>query len=488
MSMIVHRLMLPLVFPEGISAGEGREGNRITIARDGHKEPRFVLRGTSLAGALRHAYARHKKVTSDDLGDLFGNAPIRDPSRFEVDGQASRVKIQDCIIDTGGRPSSIRTHNAINRHTGTTIQGALVTVEALPPGSSTKAVVWIHADKEDSEAVEGFVKSLVALAGHGLTLGGRSARGVGRALLQGDALVAKFDLTTLEGLAGYDDCVYDDRVAMSTDPKRMRAVGERVDTADAVANRLHVSIELGIPRGEDTMVGQGDWDFTHEMEPQQVVDASGAAKWRIPGSSLRGVFRAWVTRLAAREGHTVADHVGGKDWKALSTITGDDLAWGFDAPGLRTERQNRLKKKPESLDSEIGCPVMRLFGSSYSKGRIQISDGLAPVAKTSTGAYPAEAQVRSHVAVDRFTGGANEGFFFTNLVLTSASAPFNASIIIENPTEEEARWVAETLRALDLGILSVGSSKAGGRLALKKSPSASGPFANLFTSVTPSEN
>ena len=45
-------IILPLVFPEGIAPGAGSGYNRIHLARNGLGEP--ILRGTSLAGVLRH--------------------------------------------------------------------------------------------------------------------------------------------------------------------------------------------------------------------------------------------------------------------------------------------------------------------------------------------------------------------------------------------------------------------------------------------------
>ena len=69
----VHRLQIKLIFPDGIAPGEGGDFNTLPIARDGQQRP--LLRGTSLAGAIRHSWARHFGKGDDQLEDLiFGHA------------------------------------------------------------------------------------------------------------------------------------------------------------------------------------------------------------------------------------------------------------------------------------------------------------------------------------------------------------------------------------------------------------------------------
>ena len=121
---------------------------------------------------------------------------------------------------------------------------------------------------------------------------------------------------------------------------------------------------------------------------------------------------------------------------------------------------------------------MNLFGSSYTKSRIHISDATS---KDGSG------QSRQHVSIDRISGGANEGFLFSHQALTGKPV-FQFQLSIEEPTEQEAKWVSSTLRALDMGLLRIGSSKSSGRLAIAKSPSATGQHANLFNQLQPMGN
>jgi len=89
-------------------------------------------------------------------------------------------------------------------------------------------------------------------------------------------------------------------------------------------------------------------------------------------------------------------------------------------------------------------------------------------------------QERAHVAIDRFSGGANEGAFFSNHVLVASDLTFSTDITLEAPKEKEVQWLVKTLRALHLGILSVGSSKSGGHLEIR-SIEANGPSADSVT-------
>ena len=108
---------------------------------------------------------------------------------------------------------------------------------------------------------------------------------------------------------------------------------------------LEVRFTLGIPRGQDLLVGDGQ-GLDHEIEPQRVVGADGNTYWRLPGASLRGMFHAWVARLAAREGKPVADNVQrhieretrvrkGERLPKEEQLNGDNLGWCFLPNGDR---------------------------------------------------------------------------------------------------------------------------------------------------------
>ncbi|MFO7535396.1 MAG: RAMP superfamily CRISPR-associated protein [Kiritimatiellia bacterium] len=477
MSRTIYRLLLPLEFPEGLAPGEGREGNLLTFSRDGMGRP--VLRGTALAGALRHAWARDKGVRADDeiVGNWFGYA--LEGNQVE-DGSPSSLRVPDCTINDGRIGQQTRTHNIINRHTGAVLGKGLFSIQTLPPKSRTTACLWLHSEKMTDDEVQTFLTELVGLVKNGLTLGGHSARGIGRTVLVKPARYKVFHADNIGEQAAWLDENREWRNNKFPDS------GVVLDPpANARTPVFSLSLVLGIPASEDVLIGDGQ-GLDHEIEPQRIHCTDGLIRWKIPGSTLRGVFRGWFARLAARAGESIADSCE-KCREKDASLDGNDLSWGFDDKPTRERKQDALGVNPARLNELVKCPIMRLFGSSYSKGRIHIGDAISesPLDPDHPEKRPEE-QVRAHVAVDRITGGANEGFFFKNTVLTG-NVRFKTTITLANPTEQEVQWLMGTLRALHLGILRVGTSKASGRLCLLEQPEATGCHAEHFKNFSLSE-
>lgn len=488
MSRRIHGLFLPLVFPVGLAPGEGSDYNTLTIAKNGAGKP--LLRGTSLAGALRHAWRGHlansncpaKEVDTREKA-FFGSAqgddgPLGGESRVD-----SPLQVGDSLLEVGSGPL-VRTHHLRNRHTGVVADGGLFSLEACPPGTTTIAALWLRDDDDDSHAAVDFLQTIVAIFERGLMLGGKVARGIGLGRLNGASRYRVYELGQLDSYAQW----LDDHRAWR-DSGTVPAGQELPPAPTLKSSWLEVQFCLGIPRGQDLLIGDGQ-GLDHEAEPQRVCALDGKEYWRLPGASLRGIFRSWVARLAARETHPVADRAERQRqvWRGEllplhEQITGDNLGWCYLPPEQRTHKTARSK-----------CPVASLFGSLFAAGRIHISDSYAPcsVRPTDGGTdgdgFP-EGQLRMHVAVDRLTGGAAESLLFDNTVLIAyadgSSPRFEVTLHVQDPTLDEARWLAQTLRALDLGILRVGTSKSSGRLSLVQAPRAVGCHKELFNDITP---
>ncbi len=457
MTSEVHRLTLPLSFPEGIHPGAGRDGNALDIARDGTGAA--VLRGTALAGALRSALSRTR---SEDEAQRWFGAACGDLERADP-GLPSPLRVPDVMLDHGqGGEAAVRTHIGRDRHTGAQIDGSLYTLASCPPGTTGTAVLWLH---DDDPGARELMQALVATVDAGLTLGGHAARGIGRARFRDRPRYRRFDLRTLEDHAAYLD--EHRRWRAGEVPAGGEPIGPDVATE---RSRLRIDIELAVPRGQDLLVGDGI-GFDVDVEPQRVRAADGKEHWRIPGSTLRGALRAWVTRLAAKAGQPVADSLERHEARRQrgEPLRGDDLSWGFVPP----------EERAASIDDpgRVACPVMRLFGSGYQKGRVHVADALAPAGRE---------QLRRHVAVDRLTGGASDGLLFDNRVVP-AKQRFAVTITVIDPSPEEAEWLVRSLQAIDMGLLRIGSSKSAGRLALARPPCATGPHAELFEAIQPRE-
>jgi CRISPR/Cas system CSM-associated protein Csm3 (group 7 of RAMP superfamily) len=435
-SRYIYRISGTVNFPEGVMPGEGGDSNILTVARNGQDKP--VLRGTSLAGALRAAFPKNKAEY------WFG----KELKSKEDKSDDSRIIVADMILNIGSSTITNRTHNQINRHTGAIIEKGLFSIESLPPDTTGKLLLYINSrsgekDGENSEAE--LIEKISTIFGSGLTIGGNRNRGIGRLECTDTLVLNRFDISTIEGYAAWMNARYADRTGTPI------AAGEKLPLKSG-NEQFVLDVTLGIPRGEDFVIGYGK-TMGHLAEPQKVKKTDGKEYWRIPGSSIRGVFREWMTRLAVVDGKKKVRDDAGKFFNDRE-ITGDLIGWGFvKDKNERAEIQNN----PDLLDD----PIMSLFGSMYRRGRIHIPDAFSnrPVETKDT-------QLRAHVAIDRFSGGANEGMLFDNTVLIG-DVQFILRISIDSPLDDELKWLEKTLKALHLGILSIGSSKGSGRLEIK---------------------
>lgn len=478
-----YYLEMPIEFPEGVHFGAGKDFNSLIIAKDGAGAP--VLNGTSLAGVMRSIWRdyqvaelfgfdgkssreinelRKAKEVADKVSLLFGKEQEKlrqeeeSGEEIPLEEKESRVKVTNYELELGGQIRDQRTHHQRNRHRGTVLDQGLYSLEACPPGSRAKVGFWVFDSGDTTEDdIEAFLGVLVAAFQQGISIGGNSNRGVGRAVTNVANVKQRiFDLTVLE------------QQANQLDAHRNWRAGQPIENLEAFSenhlkpisrSKLKVDLTLVIPRGQDILVGDGQAQEV-QIEPQRVQAKDGQYYWRIPGSSVRGLFRRWFHRLAARDGFNVCDSAGQYEARmAEGNYKGEKLGHCFDEPAY--------------VEDSDSCPIVALFGSCFQPGRIKITDSLARCSRHSEEMEECtECQKRVHVAVDRITGGAAEGMLFDNRVLTAyadgSSPEFNISITIDDPKQHEARWLAQTLVALDVGVLRIGSSKSSGRLSLKE--------------------
>lgn len=181
--------------------------------------------------------------------------------------------------------------------------------------------------------------------------------------------------------------------------------------------------------------------------------ADNVERWKIPGASLRGVFKAWMSRLAARDGEALVDSAG-------SALANEE-------------------RKVVDIHGEISRPdvILDLFGSLKKRGRIHIADAYSSITCDKDCV-----QNRAHVVIDRFSGGTNDGKLFKNAVLTDPGQrmEFESVISIRSPHQREVDWLSRTLQALHLGLIRLGSSKSAGRLEIKKVEVLSNPAGAVF--------
>jgi len=373
-------------------------------------------------------------------------------------------------------------HHQRNRHRGNVLEPGLFSAEFCPPQTSANVGFWIMSPPDvDSSEHSPFSKNantFLALIAkrleQGAWMGGSSNRGFGRATSNGHVKTYRFDLTKRHDHAAFLAAhrAWRDLGTIGNAYESFPATSPAIDSQRNDTFRLDFS--LRIPRGQDVMVGEvgGDEGIP---EPQRTIGIDGRTYWRIPGSTLRGLFRSWFHRLAARDAmkanvaiQIADDALSYVGREAAGEYTSDNLGIGF-----RTDVKTLPKPSKEFW------PVVHLFGDLRNRGRIRMTDGLSTCSKAASQDC-GETQLRMHVAVDRVTGGAAKGLLFQNRVLTSDAQPFKFHLEIENPEEHEVIWLARSLRALDLGVLRIGSSKSAGRLELVETPEPQGSYCEVF--------
>ena len=411
----VYAVIAPLIFPEGFSIGSGNgKSNSLEIERNGEGHP--VIRGTTIAGLLR------AETENDPRFEKYAETYFGAPLDRNEDRRESRLIFSDAVLSEGSAESM---HNLMSRHTGSISleNSGLFSMEKVLPGSRTELFFRLKSESAMSETDEQLIGFLAECLNGGILIGGNSNRGGGRCMLEGNRIqVRKFDLEKAEDAADYLDLMYAEKRSINTF-REVQAV--------SMHNRFAVDVTLRIPAGQDLLCSEGN-----DMFPVSTLQADGRSYWKIPGSTLRGIFKGWMSRLAARDGEKLSDSA---EWYQT--------------------RGNRKEVEAPNLPDD---PIQDLFGSLEKKGRIHFTDAYS--------ARPADAkkdtQKRSHVVIDRFTGGTNDGKLFQNSVLTASDISFKTEISILEAGAKEVHWLEKTLQALHLGLIRVGSSKSAGRLEI----------------------
>ena len=161
----------------------------------------------------------------------------------------------------------------------------------------------------------------------------------------------------------------------------------------------------------------------------------------IPGSSLKGVLRAFLSSV-------------------------DRNTCNGDVESMFRRKEDRIKYgSPQKLADAIvlaSTTTEKLFGSTVMAGKVKIADAL-PVKEQ------IETEIRNGVAIDRDTRTAFGGFLFDTEVVPSGTA-FNFMASAENLTPDEADLFGKLLEYFADGNITVGGrSRAGlGNVELTK--------------------
>jgi CRISPR-associated RAMP protein (TIGR02581 family) len=178
------------------------------------------------------------------------------------------------------------------------------------------------------------------------------------------------------------------------------------------------------------------------------VVRDGAGRPFIPGSSLKGAFRAAVERLAPNIPH-------------LRTCGLSD-APDACANRLRQELKDR-KNIPEDellalLDSVL-CDTCRTFGTTHLASVALFHD--APISEVWRKLPEVPTQVRDSVGIDRDSERAREHIKYDFEVVPPQTS-FDFTLTLDNPTERDLRLVALGLQEFIAGMIPLGGIRSRG--------------------------
>ncbi|MHB1557392.1 MAG: RAMP superfamily CRISPR-associated protein [Isosphaeraceae bacterium] len=377
----------------------------LPLARDG--ADRLYVPGTSLAGALRQwCTARFDATLVESVwGFQEGDK-----------GHASHVLVLDAVIENADSVVvEIRDGVGIDRGRGAAAEHIKYDRAVLPRGTRLPLRLEFEVCRDrDRKQLLGMVAALRdALATGGLRLGASKTRGLGRVELL-DARITEQVFSTREGIF---------KLLKSGGDGTPVSQEELTEARDAFPPPESPQFEIMIdwrPAGP-LMVKAGFDGIAVDMLPL-VSGVGGGLALVLPGSSVKGAFRSQGERIV----RTVLDRDLSNQSDPKKKFLHDlELPLIDELFGLRGLSEEDMKKRTANIPESTPLPGLGALGIDDCYGTHQIAAAQwQEIVSAQTDqdlrvglnrAFLQPWQEAYHVAVDRWTGGAAEGFLYTVL-------------------------------------------------------------------------
>jgi CRISPR/Cas system CSM-associated protein Csm3 (group 7 of RAMP superfamily) len=344
-------------------ASWGRGRAHLVLDTDPWDRPH--LPGTSLAGALREMVRAADGADAADV--LFGRLLPKGTGGTEVDTQASLIWVLGSrAVDVAGNdladvPSEVRASTAVSRRRGAAEANTLRVEEVLPAGSRFEVFLrWDDAPAEGRDRLLELLAAWRPLIGHGISRGrGRcETMDVRHGTLRLDEPAGLLWWLTLSGTGLA-------RAVATTVVRSASPAGGPVPV-------LRVPLRITGP----LRVGSGEPPEQDGDGPMVALMFRRGGRYVIPGTGIKGLLRAraeYILRSVGVAPLPCLDQRCGRCWPCEVFGFGGGHDVTSQAVGARA-----LIRVVDAVVDE-GAPVRR----------------------------------RQHVAIDRFTGGAQEGLLYT---------------------------------------------------------------------------
>ena len=342
---------------------------------------------------------RHHCARQPSLNGLFGSEPGADQLT------ASTIQVLGCVLRSQPAPLQ-RTRTAIDRHRGAPANRTLHTIEQLPAGTQFDVVIrWNDPDPDQLDALTATLHDWAPRIGRGSSVGAGACTvtHLGR---------ADYDLATIDGLMAW--------LALSDAPNRAYPEPDPLPdrTPPAPLRRLTFAVVDGIHIGTGSPRSESE-------RPEVAAIVRSGPNVIIPGTSIKGVLRARAEYIS----RTCGIHACGGT-------------------------------QPATCPTERPCPPCRIFGRSAD------TDGngsrRAAVAIPDAVVTDPIVEVRQHVAIDRFTGGARDKLLYTDEVLVRGRFTLTLDDLAGPLTPAESALIDATLQDLDEGLVGIGARTTAG--------------------------
>lgn len=381
-----------------VGAPSGDGVTDLPLATDGRG--RLLVPGTSWAGVLRAAAERH--LPEDSVDSIFGYQDDDDG------GHASRLFVSDTVVAVD--QVELRNGVGIDRRRAAAAERLLYDRLVLPAGTALELCL-----RYEGPATDGLERLIGIVRAAGLRVGAATGRGLGR-LDCPSATVLRTSLTSRSAVLAL---LGGSAQASEVKPFGVPASGVRFEIAWSPTRPVIVG---GPAAGERA-----------DLVPVLTASGAGLAPL-LPGSSVKGMLRGAAERVI----RTLRD----------LPPPGPDAVAALDA-----------------LAQQV--PVHgEVFGSRNRRGALSVADIVARVEPVSSDDWlryvSGEAMPgwlsneRTHVAIDRWTGGAAEHRLFTVQETTGVRWPPLVLELDLHRVERRRHRAAVALLGVSIGLLMEG--------------------------------
>lgn len=367
----------------------------LPLARDG--QGRCYVPGTSVAGALREWC---RAVWDDSL--VLATWGFQEGSA----GWASAVVVEDAVIPASA-PVELRDGVGIDRIWGCAADHMKYDRAILPRGTVVPLALTVELAERTGDVRQMFGDLLAALERGEVSFGAARTRGLGRLKLRTNFRVNEETFNTREGLFA---------ILAGTAPV------VELSSSGRARPRLEITIDWR-PRGP-LMVKSGVDGLGVDMLPL-LSGCDGAFAPVLPGSSVKGALRAQAERIVRTLRGLQADpaleakrrflahlrvplveELFGSPGRSKSESGSDHAALGLGALAVDDCYARTMRIPPGCWDRIVAAEPNAKEGDAESALRRELDDPRVGLTQWTAG---------YHVAVDRWTGGAADGFLYTVL-------------------------------------------------------------------------